>query len=662
MKKLARKKLKKKKNDRSKLNNGIRKTLTIFLILILVFILTAVIIGGSILINYQKEARQTVDKCTSEDFKSQQTSLMYDKNGTLITAMKSEKDVYYLSSQNIPYLVKRAFVATEDRNFYKHSGVDYSAVLRAAVEFVKNLGEITQGGSTITQQLSRNIFLSQEVTLDRKLNEMFIAMELEKKFSKEEILEFYINNIYFANGFYGIEAAARGYFSKGASQLSLSEVAFLCSIPNNPNEYDPYQYFDNTVERRDRILKQMLDQGCIDQDLYEEAINEEIQLNPSINGKNNYVETYTRYCAAIALMKAGGFKIRTTFSSDSDKEGYLEDYQEAYEFYAKKLYIGGYRIYTSIDLNVQNELQNTLDGQLSPYSEVNEEGIYKLQGSAVCIDNATGLVTAIVGGRSQDYAGYTLNRAYQSFRQPGSSIKPILTYTPLFERGYTPDSMVRDEPMKDGPVNSPNVYEGDITLRYAVVKSKNTVAWQLFQELTPATAISYLLNMNFSKIDSLDYVPAMSLGGMTYGASTLEMASAYGTLENDGVYRMPTCIVKITDSSGQVVVSNSTEETQIYKQNAARMMTDVLKDVLAVGTGRNFQVGNAVCAAKTGTTNDNKDIWLVGYSAYYTTAVWTGYDMPREIKDAYITSSSGAIWKNFMTTLHNGLEIKELKK
>lgn len=624
-------------------------------------ILFIIVKYGSLLIQYQKEAKQIVAQCNAQDFKSEQTSLIFDVNNTLITAMKSDKDVYYLTSQNIPYLVKLALIAVEDKTFYQHSGVDIKAILRASIDNVKS-GEVTQGASTITQQLSRNIFLSHEVTVDRKLKEMFIALELEDKFSKDEILEYYINNIYFANGFYGIEAASKGYFNKSISQLTLSEITFLCSIPNNPTEYNPYIYFDNVLQRRDRILKQMFEQNNIDTILYEEALNQEIILTPSAYSKNNYVETYIRYCATIELMKAEGFIIKTTFASDAEEELYNKNYNELYGIYSARLYTGGYRIYTSINLNTQSELQNIVDSQLASNTEVNEEGIYKFQASATCIDNNTGKVIAIVGGRSQnEFLGYTLNRAYQSYRQPGSSIKPILTYTPMFERGYTPDTLVEDEKFAGGPVNSPDSYEGQITIRNAVVKSKNTVAWKLFERLTPSTGISYLKEMYFRKIDVKDYVPAMSIGGMTYGVSTLEMASAYSTLENDGLFRYPTCIVKITDASGNTIVNVEGGEKQVYKKNATRMMSNILKDVLVNGTGKKYQISNAICAAKTGTTNGNKDIWMVGYSNYYTTAVWVGYDIPQVINDSNVVSSSGLIWKNFMSAIHNELEIKDFE-
>lgn len=657
LKKMAKKQAKfVKKQSRSKLNKFIRKVFLGMFIAILCVTLLCVIRYGTVLVKYKSQAVQMVRDAGVSAFKAGETSVLYADDGSEINSLSGEKDMYYLSIDDIPYLVKRALISTEDRSFYEHSGVDYSAILRAFVELVKHKGDVTQGGSTITQQLSKLVFLSPEVSLERKVKEMFVAMEIENEYSKDQILEFYINNIYFANGYYGIQAAAQGYFSKDAVELNLSEIAFLCAIPNSPTKYDPFVHFDNTISRRDRILKEMLEQGDIDKGMYDEAINTTIVLFPSESSINNYVETYAKYCATVQLMKNEGFEFKNSFASDEEEQKYDEEYDELYNKCSQQLYTAGYRIYTSIDLNKQSQLQAVLDKRFEEYQETDENGTFNLQGAATCIDNNTGYVVAVVGGRTQDSHGYTLNRAYQSYRQPGSTIKPILVYTPAFEKGYTPNKYVEDSPIEDGPVNSPNKYDGWISIRSAVEKSKNTVAWNLFQELTPDVAISYLKNMEFKNIVADDYVPAMAIGGMTYGVTTVEMASAYSALENDGVFRSPTCIKRITDSQGNAIVDNTTVEKQIYETSAARTMTDVLKGVLIRGTGTKYQMDNAICAAKTGTTNDNKDVWFCGYSTYYTTSVWVGYDMPREITDNYILQSSGSIWNEYMTAIHNGLE------
>jgi membrane peptidoglycan carboxypeptidase len=616
---------------------------------------------GRTILDLQKEAKQKVRTSTEDTFKSSQTSLVYDMEGNLISALKAEKDVYYIDYEDIPKAAIDAMVVSEDRKFFQHNGVDYLANIRAAIALIKHKGEITQGASTITQQVARNIFLSHKVTYERKIEEIFAAQELEKIYSKTDIMEFYLNGIYFANGHYGIQAAALGYFSEGVNTLSLSQIVFLCAIPNNPNLYNPTSNIDNTIKRRDRILEQLLEEGAITEEEYKEALQEEIKLNQEKSDRKNYVETYTYYSAIRALMKANGFEFRSQFNSKKEQEAYEEEYYDLYYRYQKELYTHGYRIYTSIDLSKQELLQKSVDKALSGFKDINDEGIYQMQGAAVCIDNDSGRVVSIVGGREQESKGYTLNRGYQSFRQPGSAIKPLIVYTPAFEREYTPESVVVDKKMEDGPKNSGGNYLGKMKLQRAIELSKNTVAWKLFEEVTPRVGLSYLLNMNFSKISESDYVPAASLGGLTIGVSPVEMAAAYATLENDGYFRVPTCIIKIMDSEGNEIVGDEIETKQIYQMKASRIMTEALIGVIKKGTAQGLGLKNTISAGKTGTTNDKKDGWFVGYSPYYTTSVWVGYDMPKTVNDLSGSSYPGTIWHNFMEEIHNSSMKKEFE-
>lgn len=604
----------------------------------------------------RQEAVRLVRQSDVDTFKANQTSIVYASDGSVISTLKGEKDSYYVSIEEMPVDAVTAIVSIEDKKFFRHHGIDYRALLRAVKAMVQN-GEVKQGGSTITMQLARNIFLSQEKTWQRKVEEMYIATELENKYSKDQILEFYLNNIYFGNGYYGIQSAARGYFDSDVENLSLSQIAFLCAIPNNPTLYDPVTNKDNAVSRRDRILKNMLDDGKISQMDYAEAVAEQITLNrPQALAKNDYVETYTYYCATRALMEQQGFVFHEDFKTDEEQQAYEDTYSALYSECQKKLYTGGYRIYTSIDLSLQDELQQSVNDTLSSYTGVNDEGVYELQASAVCIDNDNGYVCAIVGGRSQEFPGYTLNRAYQSFRQPGSAIKPLTVYTPSFEQNYTPDTIVVDEPIEDGPRNANGTYLGAITVRTAVEKSVNTIAWKLYDQLTPDKGLSYLKAMNFSRISPSDYRLATALGGFTNGVSALEMASGFAAIENDGYYRTPTCIVKIEDGNGTVIYGSEQEQVLIYKKNAARMMTDVLKGVITNGTGKGLGLGDMPCAGKTGTTNDQKDGWFVGYTRYYTTSVWVGYDMPKKLQGLMGNTYPGKIWQSFMNKAHEGLE------
>ena len=602
-----------------------------------------------------EEAVRFVKESTKDTFRAEQTSQVYDVNGTRIMSLRGTKDVSYLTSDEIPEEVKEAMVSIEDKKFYSHGGIDFKAIIRAVWAMVRN-GEVTQGGSTITQQLARTIFLNNDRTWQRKMEEIFIATELEKKYTKDEILEFYLNNIYFGNGYYGIQAASRGYFDTDVSFLSLSQMAYLCAIPNNPTMYNPYKNPDNTLGRRDRILKNMYEDGKISRREYKDARQETIVLSTAEPTKRyDAVETYACYCATRALMEQQGFEFRTDFSSEEDRKTYEDAYQEQYKTCEQSLYTGGYRIYTSIDLNMEEQLQNAVDEKLQDFTDVNEEGIYTLQSAAVCIDNETGFVKAVVGGRSQEYDGHMLNRAYQSYRQPGSAIKPLIVYTPALERGYTPDTVVEDAPIEDGPENASGRDLGSVTLRYAVENSINTVAWNLLEEMTPVTGISYLKEMNFAKLSPEDERPAASLGGFTNGVSPVEMAAAYATIENDGKYREPTCIVEIQDADGNAIYQKIVDEKQVYKTNAARWMTNILEGVLTQGTAKGLALSETASAAKTGTTNSNKDGWFVGYTKYYTTSVWVGYDIPAELPGLTGASYPGEIWYDYMENLHKEL-------
>lgn len=607
---------------------------------------------GRLILQLQADAKQKVAASTEDTFKASQTSLVYDADGNLISTLKAEKDVYYLDYTDIPEIAIQAMVVSEDRKFLKHDGVDYLANIRAAIALIKHKGEITQGASTITQQLARSVFLTQNVTYERKIEEIFIAQELEKIYTKSQIMEFYINDMYCANGHYGLQAAAKGYFGEGVSGLSMSQIIFLCAIPNSPNRYNPLTNQENTIERRNRILLQLFDEGVISKEEYDQAAEEKIRLHQDKTKKRNYVETYSYYCAIRALMKESGFIFRNQFIGEEDRTSYEEEYEQLYNRYQKELYVRGYRIYTSIELDKQKLLQKEVNQALKNFKEVNAEGVYQMQGAAVCIDNDSGRVVAIVGGREQKLEGYTLNRGYQSYRQPGSAIKPLIVYTPSFERTYTPDSIVNDEKMKDGPRNAGGGYTGKMKLQRAIELSKNTIAWTLFEKLTPEIGLSYLINMNFTKIKDSDYTLASSLGGLTVGASPVEMASAFAAIENDGYYRTPTCIVKIMDSEGNEIVSDTIDTKQVYQTNAARIMTEAMIGVMTNGTAKGLGLSNTICAGKTGTTNDKKDGWFVGYTPYYTTSVWVGYDLPKSVPDLQGASYPGTIWHNFMEELH----------
>lgn len=662
------KKVKKQKRQK----NPVERAIGIVLKIIIALLLAIVVIGGVLiymkygkkLIAMESDAKKIVSKSTMETFRQNETSIIYDANGNIMSKLKGEKDVYYIKYSDIPQVAVDAITSIEDKNFFKHKGYDLKAIIRAGVAYIKNKGVITQGGSTITQQLARNIFLSFEESWQRKAREIFIAIELEKKYTKKEIMEFYLNNIYFANGYYGIQSASLGYFGKGVNSLSLSQITFLLSIPNSPTRYNPYENIEGTLARRDRILDQMVLDGKITEAQASKAKSEEIKLKAPKVEKSSYALTFALDRAVKALMKSEGFNFRYSFNSDEERKAYNENYSEVYSSCQTRLYSGGYRIYTSIDPEKQKLLQDTVDSGLSVSSEKSKSGIYSLQGAAVTIDNSSGRVVAIVGGRSQKLKGSTLNRAYQSFRQPGSTIKPLIVYTPAFEQGYTPESMVKDEKIEGGPVNADGVFSGNMTVLDALAKSKNTVAWKLFTEISPAIGIGKLLDMGFSAIADTDYYPSAALGGFTKGVNAVEMASAYAAIENGGEFREPTCIMKMTDSSGNDIVADGFYQKgtskYIYDENACKMMITCMEAVMTKGTGVGGKLATMPCAGKTGTTNDSKDLWFVGFTKYYTTSVWVGYDIPRSLAGLAYTATPLGIWKTYMDSINNGLPVAKL--
>ena len=662
------KKVKKQKRQK----NPVERAIGIVIKIIIALLLAIVVIGGVLiymkygkkLIAMESDAKKIVSKSTMETFRQNETSIIYDANGNIMSKLKGEKDVYYIKYSDIPQVAVDAITSIEDKNFFKHKGYDLKAIIRAGLAYIKNKGVITQGGSTITQQLARNIFLSFEESWQRKAREIFIAIELEKKYTKKEIMEFYLNNIYFANGYYGIQSASLGYFGKGVNSLSLSQITFLLSIPNSPTRYNPYENIEGTLARRDRILDQMVLDGKISEAEALKAKSEEIKLKAPKVEKSSYALTFALDRAVKALMKSEGFNFRYSFNSDEDRKAYNENYSEVYSSCQTRLYSGGYRIYTSIDPEKQKLLQDTVDSGLSVSSEKSKSGIYSLQGAAVTIDNSSGRVVAIVGGRSQKLKGSTLNRAYQSFRQPGSTIKPLIVYTPAFEQGYTPESLVKDEKIEGGPVNADGVFSGNMTVLDALAKSKNTVAWKLFTEISPAIGIGKLLDMGFSAIADTDYYPSAALGGFTKGVNAVEMASAYAAIENGGEFREPTCIMKMTDSSGNDIVADGFYQKgtskYIYDENACKMMITCMEAVMTKGTGVGGKLATMPCAGKTGTTNDSKDLWFVGFTKYYTTSVWVGYDIPRSLAGLTYTATPLGIWKTYMDSINNGLPLAKL--
>lgn len=609
---------------------------------------------------YKQMAEHVVGESTPETFRLQESSYIYDADGGVLAKLSMDEDSYYLPYDEIPQYAVQAFVAVEDRTFWENSGVDFKGILRVGLRYLYTDGEEVHGASTITQQLARNRFLTNEVSLERKAKEILIARELTKKYTKEQIMEFYVNDISFANTYYGLEAAAIGYFGKSSKELSLSQIAYLCAIPNSPTYYNPYRHPDNALARRDKILDDMLEMGYITQDEHDSAAAEEIVIQRPDYGFHNYETTYAIFCAVRYLMEENGFQFEYGFKSDAAYEDYTERYNEAYAAAREDLYTGGYDIYTSLDPEKQQVLQDAVDQGLSFNTDTASDGIYALQGAATLIDNSSGKVEAIVGGRSQETDVYGLNRAYQSFRQPGSAIKPLIVYTPALENGYNSYTIVKNvdvdaaKKAKKGD-DLTRLPGSTMTLRRGVEQSKNGVAWSVYADITPEVGMSYLTSMRFDNIVPGDYYLAASLGGFTHGVTSEEMAGAYAALANGGEYRDPTCIVSMLDKNGEEIFRDP-KEKRVYEKNAALVMVDILTGVVTRGTASKMGwTGDIEAAGKTGTTNNSRDGWFCGITPYYTLTVWVGYDQPKTLSSLWGSTYPASIWKNAMSSFVEGL-------
>ena len=623
---------------------------------------------GQTLIGCMREAKDLVDSSTPDTFRLAQTSYIYSDDGTQLAALAESEDATYLSYEDIPADVVNAFVSVEDRTFWNNSGVDYKGILRVCVNYVKTKGQVAEGASTITQQLARGTFLSNEKTLSRKIKEIFIARQLTKKYTKEQIMEFYCNSCCFANGIYGVEDASQKYFGRSVSDLSLSETAYICAIPNRPEYYNPLKNSENAISRRNKILQDMYECDYITKDAGDAALAENITVAEVSDEEDtfyNYEATYAINCAIRYLMKQDGFEFKSHFEDDADYDTYNAYYDEMYKQAKHKLYTGGYKVTTTMNLKAQKNLQKIFDKELAFNTKVDEStGIYQFQGAMTVIDNETGKDVAMIGGRSQDelQQTYSLNSGFQSFKQPGSSIKPLVIYTPALEEGYDANSTLTEIDVKAAKKSTSEKISKmsgkKMSLRYAVEDSKNGCAYSLYNIITPKVGLSYIENMNFSKIVQQDYTLSSGLGGLHHGTNTVEMANAYSTLENHGEYRQADCISSILDASGNEIYEEPESKT-VYTRSASDQMTDILEGVLnsSAGTAKGLKWSSAsdvAAAAKTGTTNDNNVAWFCGYTPYYTISVWVGYDYPKSVKGLWGNTYPAYIWKEAMLYMIDG--------
>lgn len=611
------------------------------------------------------EAREEVfDKLvhlSEDDFVMKEDTVVYDSKGKQVGSVNAGSYKYVKINDVSPYIYE-GYIAVEDKRFKTHGGVDLVATMRAGVSLLKHNMEITQGGSTITQQVIKNNLLTQNKSYTRKIAEILLAPTIESKFTKAQIMEFYCNSNFYGNKCYGVGAASKYYFGKKCADLEPHEAAMLIGLSNSPASYNPVLHPKAALKKRNSVLRIMCKEGVITPKEYKSALKKKLnikQFSEKGGSKESYVMSYAIHCAAISLMEKENFKFQYVFDAKEDYQKYNKQYSKVYSEKIESIRSGGYKLYTSINMKKQKKLQKAVDNGLSFNKEKDgDTGKYALQGAAVCINNETNYVEAIVGGRGKNDQ---YNRAYLAARQSGSAIKPLIDYTPGFESGmYSPSTIVNDHKFANGPSNAGGGYHGNVRIREAVARSLNTVAWQVLDNITVKYGLSFLDKLHFHNISYIDNDNmALSLGGFTEGVRVVDMAKGFSTLANNGSYSDRTCIKKIEHVSDGVVYKNNNEKDQVYSQDAAWMMTDVLKGVFneSYGTGRKLKLDNGqICAGKTGTTNSSKDVWFCGYTKYYTTVVWAGYDTPRAMPGASGASIPGVIWKDYMDDIHKKLK------
>ena len=587
--------------------------------------LVLVIIAG-LMFGYIFAAYQSLPE-VGNNMRPAVSSQVFDSQGKLITTLHSDQNRLPIDINKVPKNLQNAFIAAEDNRFYDHIGVDPIGILRAVVTNLTNRG-IAQGGSTITQQLAKNAFLSQDQTLKRKIQEAILALELERKYSKKEILEMYMNQIYFGRGAYGIQTAAHTYFGKDVGDLTLAECAMIAGLPKSPNYYS--SSVNEATARKNVVVGQMEKYGYITPSQAEEAKKASLDI-----------------------------KQKST-SNTTDETAYFIDYvtQEIAQKYGDDaLYKDGLKIYTTLDTDKQHAAVQAM--RHLPETHTDDQGLTQPQGAIISIDPKSGHILAMVGGRGQD----SFNRASMAVRQPGSAFKPFV-YMTAMEHDMTPDTIMEDKKVEYGgwsPHNADNSYQGRMPLWKALALSVNTVAVQLADKVGPSNVIANAKKLGITTLvedgsPNDDNLASAALGGLTKGVTPLEMAAAYGAFANKGIYIKPTAIVKILDRNGNVLEDNSSDvqKTQVMSEKTAYEMTSMLEGVITRGTGTAASIGRPA-AGKTGTTDDNHDAWFIGYTPDIVTAVWVGDDTgSQSLGEIYGGTVPAQIWHDYMASAVSG--------
>ena len=548
------------------------------------------------------------------------SSQIYDINGNEIANVHAAENRRPVKIQQVPKDLQNAFVAVEDNRFYEHNGVDPRGILRALYANIRGRG-VSEGGSTITQQLAKNAYLTQERTMMRKIQEVFLAIQLERQYTKQEILEMYMNQIYFGQGAYGVQAAAQTYFGKNVEDLTLSECAILAGIPKSPNYYSPMNNMEAAMERKAVVLDQLEKYGYINSSAAAKAKKEKLNIVKPVKKKETSEASYfIEYVTQVLIDKYG----------------------------ADAVYKEGLKIYTTIDMDMQRAAEAAMKNL--PDIKVDANKIQQPQGALVAIDPHNGYVKAMVGGRGTDQ----FNRATMAVRQPGSAFKPFV-FAAALEDKFTPSTIIDDSPINiDGwrPQNDSGHFSGKVTMRDVARFSMNVPTVKIAQKLGIDKPIYYAQEMGISTFvldgPQNDRTLSTALGGLTKGVTPMELTSAYCTFANKGVHVDPVVIVKVLDRNGKVLEQAEVKQRSVISESSASELTDMLEGVIKKGgTGSRANIGRPA-AGKTGTTSNYHDAWFVGYTPDLVCGVWVGNDDNTAMNGVMGGQLPAQIWKNFM--------------
>ena len=624
-----------------RLKKGKKKNKIVKKIILFIIILILIVIGIILAISAHTWKELTQDMFLNKN------SEVVDSTGNTIAKIGSEQNKLVTDFENIPKNLVNAYVAIEDERFYSHHGIDIKRTGGAILSYITHFGKSSYGGSTITQQLVKNLTGDTIDSITRKVKEWWKAFLLESYYSKDEILEMYLNVIYVGPNLYGVQTGAKYYFDKDISELSLAECAYMAGINNSPNSYNPFGDDDNSElisNRTITVLQKMLELGYINETEYSKA---EQEVNEGLDFDKGKIKTENSI-----------YSYHTDALISEIIEDLSEDKNISKDFATNYLYLSGLTIQSTQNSEIQEEVEKEF--LKKQYILNSSDGESTSQAAMVVMDHKTGKVLACAGGLGDKQVFRGLNRATQSQRQTGSSIKPIAVLVPGIDKKiFTASTIYNDEKTTFEGSYSPgnnDGYLGKITVRRALESSQNIPFVEMMEEITPNRSISYLEDMGITSLTPGDASLTLALGGLENGITPLEMAGAYGTIANDGEYIEPTFYVSITNSRGKVVLKKKQKTKIVFSEQVAYVIKELLTEPVNGnnGTATYCSISGIDVAAKTGTTDENYDKWLCGFTPYYTAVTWFGFDKNESI-NYNRQNPAGIIWANVMRRIHNGL-------